>query len=101
MPLDTLTIIGSLAAAASVTSFAPQAWRIIRTRETEGLSVGMYALTVSAFALWLTFGIISDQWTIIVPNFLCLVLACFILMMLIVPARARDKVADAIDPTDS
>jgi MtN3 and saliva related transmembrane protein len=96
--MDWITIIGSIAAAASVASFAPQAWRIIRTRETKGLSARMYALTVLAFALWLTFGILKGEWPIIVPNALCLLLAGFILAMLIMPRRMRAKVADALDP---
>ena len=51
-----ITIIGWLAAFASTASFAPQAWRIIRTRDVQGISLAMYALTVSAFALWLAYG---------------------------------------------
>jgi MtN3 and saliva related transmembrane protein len=96
--MDWVTIIGIFAATASVTSFAPQAWRIIRTRETEGLSVGMYALTVFGFACWSAFGMMKGEWTIIVPNILCLALSAFVLTMLLLPAPARDKVADAIDP---
>lgn len=94
-------VIGTLAAIASVLSFAPQAWRIIRTRETEGLSVRMYALTVVGFALWLAFGIVRMEWAIIVPNLLCLLFAIFILVMLLLPERKREAVADAIDPNAS
>lgn len=95
---DWVTLVGTLAAIASVSSFAPQAWRIIRTREVEGLSWRMYALTVAAFALWSAFGIMKREWPIIVPNLLCLLLAAFILMMLVLPQQKREKVADVIDP---
>ena len=48
MALDTSTlIIGALAAIASTGSFAPQAWKIIKTRETKDISTGMYGLTVA------------------------------------------------------
>lgn len=53
--MNLVTILGYLAAAASMASFAPQAWKIIRSRRTKDISVGMYLLTVSAFALWLPF----------------------------------------------
>lgn len=92
------TIIGTFAAVASVASFAPQAWRIIRTREVKGLSVKTYALTVVGFALWLAFGVVKLEWAIIVPNLLCLILSLFILTMLILPARKREAVAEVLDP---
>lgn len=96
--IDGVQAVGALAATASVVSFLPQAWKIIRTRDVKGLSPYMYALTVSAFALWLTFGILKTEWALMVPNFLCLIASAFILLMIILPARKRDKVADAIDP---
>jgi len=96
--IDAVTVIGTLAAVASVTSFLPQAWKIIRTRDVEGLSPYMYALTVSAFALWLTFGVLKNEWALMVPNALCLVAATFILMMIVLPKPNRDQVADVLDP---
>ena len=94
-------IIGTLAALLSVISFVPQAWRIIRTRETKGISPRTYALTASAFGLWLVYGVMKSEWPLIVPNALCLVLALFILAMLVLPARQKDSLADAIDPAVS
>jgi len=49
--MEIAVIGGSLAALASTISFAPQAWKIIRTRQTGDISRGMYAITVTAFAL--------------------------------------------------
>jgi MtN3 and saliva related transmembrane protein len=91
-------IVGFVGAAASVASFAPQAWKIIRTRDTEGLSLGMYALTCLAFASWLAFGLLTGQWPIIVPNALCLLLAAFILLMVALPDGKTRKVAETLDP---
>jgi MtN3 and saliva related transmembrane protein len=99
--VDAISIIGSLAALASTTSFAPQAWKIIKSRETKDISAGMYALTVAGFALWTTYGILLMQWPLIVTNSICLALSAFILLMKLLPRREREKVADAIDPTQS
>jgi MtN3 and saliva related transmembrane protein len=82
-----------------MTSFAPQAWKIIRTRDTGSISAPMYALTVSGFALWLTFGLMKDEWPIIITNGVCLILSAFILMMTVLPRDKKEAVADAIDPT--
>ena len=93
------TIIGVLAACASTISFAPQAWKIIKSRETKDISAGMYILTVSGFALWTTYGLVTRQWPLIVTNAICLVLAAFILLMKLLPRASKNRVANAIDPS--
>ena len=96
--MDIVTLIGAAAALVSTLSFAPQAWRIIVTRETSAISFSAYTLTVAAFSLWTTYGVLKMDWPLIVPNAVCLVMAAFILMMKALPRRKREKVADALDP---
>lgn len=96
--MDTVTLIGSLAALASMASFTPQAWKIIKSRRTKDLSAVMYGITVAGFALWTAYGMLLAQWPIIVTNSVCLLLAGFILVMKLLPRRTRNSVADALDP---
>ncbi|TCI00783.1 hypothetical protein EJV46_00980 [Roseococcus sp. SYP-B2431] len=98
MNFDIQTLLGAAATAASITSFTPQAWKIIKTRDTSSISAGMYALTVTGFALWLSYGAVLGQWPIIITNMICLVLASFILVMKLLPSEKKNAVADAIDP---
>jgi len=93
-----LSLLGGLAAIASTVSFTPQAVKIIRTRETKDISTGMYAITVTAFALWCAYGALSGQWPLIASNAICLLLSGFILVMKLLPRPAKNKVADAITP---
>ena len=93
-----VVILGSLAAIASTVSFAPQAVKIIRTRQTKDISLGMYAITVTAFALWCAYGVMLRQWPLIASNCICLVLSGFILVMKLLSPRAKKKVADAVTP---
>ena len=96
--MDIVTLTGSLAALASMISFTPQAWKIIKSRQTKDLSTVMYTITVVGFALWTGYGIMLTQWPIIVTNSVCLLLAGFILMMKLLPRGARNTVADTLDP---
>lgn len=96
--MDTTTLLGSAAALCSTVSFAPQAWKIIRTRQTEGLSPWMYGVTVAGFALWLAYGWRLGQWPLIVTNGICLLLSGFIFIMLMLPRRQMESVAEAMDP---
>jgi MtN3 and saliva related transmembrane protein len=97
--MDLVTVIGYAAAVCSTTSFAPQAWKIIRTRDTGGISGRMYMVTVIGFALWLAYGVMKGEWPLILPNALCLLLSAFILLMKMLPQAQKEAVADALDPT--
>ena len=96
--MSLITIVGALAALCSTVSFVPQAWKIIRTRDTSGLSARMYAVTVTGFSLWLAYGIMLGEWPLIVTNAVCLALSAFILAMRILPQRKKEAVADLLDP---
>jgi MtN3 and saliva related transmembrane protein len=93
-----ITVIGYLAALCSTLSFAPQAWKIIRSGKTRDIALGMYVLTVAGFALWLAFGLAQAQWPLILSNGICLVFSGFILVMKLLPARKKRKVARTLDP---
>lgn len=93
-----IDVIGSLAAVASMVSFSPQAWRIIKSRRTDGLSAATYSITVAAFALWATYGAMLGQWPLVVSNGVCLLLAGFILVMTLLPQREKSEVAKTLDP---
>lgn len=97
--MDLAVVVGGLATLCSVASFTPQAWKIIRTRDTDSLSTGMYALTVTGFTLWLAYGLLLGQWPLILTNGACLALSSFILVMKLLPRRKREAVADAITET--
>jgi MtN3 and saliva related transmembrane protein len=96
--MEMATIVGTLASLASVTSFTPQAWKIIKSRHTDDISAGMYMLTVTGFACWTAYGVMLGEWPIIITNSICFVLAGFILTMKLLPQRKKEKVADVLDP---
>jgi MtN3 and saliva related transmembrane protein len=93
-----VVILGGLAAIASTVSFTPQAIKIIRTRQTKDISLGMYVITVTGFALWCAYGVLLGQWPLIASNSICLLLSGFILVMKLLSPRAKAKVADAVTP---
>ena len=96
--METVTLVGYLAALCSMTSFTTQAWKIIKTRDTSSISTPMYAVTVAGFCFWLAFGIMNGEWPITITNGVCLVLSALILLMTILPRTQKDAVADALDP---
>ena len=74
-------VVGYLAAAVCVSAFLPQAWKVLKTRDTKDLSAGMWILETIGFVLWIWYGVKVGALPIIIPNAICSVLAAFILTM--------------------
>lgn len=96
--MNWIAVAGTLAALCSTISFVPQAWRIVRTRDTGAISTVTYSLTVTGFALWTAYGIGLGEWPLIVTNSICFVLSAFILVMTLLPQAKKEAVADTVDP---
>ena len=97
--MNAVTVISLFAATLSMVSYIPQAWSIIRKRNTDGISLKMYIITVAGFVAWLTYGLLLMQWAIIVQNIICLGLSAFILTMKLLPRRQTKAVAEAMAPS--
>ena len=81
MVFDVQEWIGSCAAALTTCSFVPQVWRVLKTRRTKDISLGMYAIFTCGVALWFIYGILLGAWPIIAANGITLVLASVILAL--------------------
>jgi MtN3 and saliva related transmembrane protein len=74
-------VIGAGAALCSMTSFVPQIAKIVRERDAESVSLRMYAVTVTGFALWMAYGVMIEGWPLVVANAVCLILSATILVL--------------------
>ena len=79
--MNTLTIIGFVAAICTTISFLPQAVKVIKTKQTKDLSLVMYLTFTVGLFLWLVYGIIGKDLPIIIANAITLVFAITILIM--------------------
>ena len=95
--MHAVTVVSLFAASLSMVSYVPQAWTIIRTRSTDGVSLKMYLITVVGFISWLLYGLLVMQWAIIVQNVICLGLSSFILTMKLLPRARTAAIAEAVD----
>jgi MtN3 and saliva related transmembrane protein len=73
--------IGYVAATMTTLSFLPQAMHTIRTRDTRGISLGMYVVFTLGVACWFCYGIVLMSWPMIVSNLLTLGLSATILVL--------------------
>ena len=74
-----VTIIGLLAAFGTTVSFLPQAVETIRTKNTSGISLSMYAIFTAGTLLWLIYGIMFPSMPVAIANAITLLFASIIL----------------------
>lgn len=79
--MEWLTILGLAAALCTTTAFAPQAWKVLKTRRTEDLSLEMYIIFTLGITLWLIYGILIKDIPIIVANVITFLFAITILIL--------------------
>lgn len=78
---DHADLLGYGAAIFTTASFVPQAIKIMISRDTQSISVWMYAMFSTGVALWLIYGLILRSPPIILANSITFVLSSAILVM--------------------
>lgn len=73
--------VGYIGATLTTLSFVPQAAKTIRSKDTRGLSLGMYATFTAGVVFWLAYGILLGSWPMILSNVVTLLLSLAILGM--------------------
>lgn len=64
----TITQLGYGAGIITVVSFVPQVVRAWRTKQTRDLSLGSFALLITAGSLWVIYGATSRDWPVVATN---------------------------------
>ena len=71
--------IGFVAAVSTTLSFVPQVVQSYRSRDVSGISLGMYSIFTFGVGLWLLYGLMTDDWPVIIANAVTFLLALSIL----------------------
>ncbi|OFR38852.1 hypothetical protein HMPREF2887_01320 [Streptococcus sp. HMSC071H03] len=72
-------MIGTIAAVLTTFAFLPQVIKVIKTKDTESIALGMYLMQVVGIALWLFHGLGIEDLPLIMANSVSLVLSGTIL----------------------
>jgi MtN3 and saliva related transmembrane protein len=79
MDFSIAALVGTIAGVCSTSSFIPQVIKVWREKDTEAISKKMYVVTVTAFSLWIVYGLMIGSMPIIVFNIASLALSGTIL----------------------
>ncbi|MBZ2020477.1 SemiSWEET transporter [Streptococcus sanguinis] len=72
-------MIGSIAAVLTTFAFLPQVIKVIKTKDTESIALGMYLMQVVGIGLWLVHGLVIQDLPLISANSISLILSAIIL----------------------
>lgn len=97
MDLSLASLVGLVAGLCSTSSFVPQVLKAWREGDTEAISKRMYIVTVSAFSLWIIYGVMIESWPIITFNIASLVLSGAILVLKLRSSRRAVPSASAAE----
>ncbi|HIY69903.1 MAG TPA: SemiSWEET transporter [Candidatus Luteimonas excrementigallinarum] len=73
--------LGYAAAVLTSIAFVPQALKTIRSRDTSGISLGMYVIFTVGIGFWFAYGVALGSWPMILANITTFVLAGTILAL--------------------
>lgn len=73
-------MVGSIAACLTTLSFVPQALKVIKTKDTSGISLGMYIMSVIGVFLWAIHGVKIQDMPLILANSITCILSSIILI---------------------
>jgi MtN3 and saliva related transmembrane protein len=73
--------IGTAAGLLGIAGLVPQVLKIIKEKDTSSVSLKMYAVTTTAFVLWVAYGILSHSWPVAASNGVMLALVVTILTL--------------------
>ena len=75
-----LKYIGFFAAFCTTFAFLPQAIKVYKTKSTKDISLLMFLIFTIGVLSWLIYGLIINDWPVILANSVTLILSFFILI---------------------
>ena len=79
--METIEIIGLIAATCTTTAFVPQVYKALREKSTADISLTMYIVLFVGLILWLVYGIHHNSLAIILANTITGVLVLIMLYL--------------------
>ena len=76
-----IELIGCVAGVLTSFAFFPQIMKLLRFKQSQGISVGMYACTLLGCSLWLIYGVFIGSISLILFNLLNILTTFFILIL--------------------
>lgn len=78
--MQAITIVGLAASICTGTSMLPQLVKLLKSKKADDLSFAMLGVLMAGLALWIVYGVMKEDYIIIVSNGFSLLVAAAILI---------------------
>ena len=92
------SIIGILAAVFTTVANIPQTYTIIREKSTDHISVATYFILLTGTLLWTTYGILKNDWPLILTNGFTSMTSLIIIILNFSSKKTISKIHEAVLP---
>jgi MtN3 and saliva related transmembrane protein len=96
--MDTTQIIGILAAVFTTIANIPQAYIIIREKSAREVSATTYGILFLGTSFWVAYGILKEDWPIIVTNSISTLTSMIILFLNFTSQKIINKIHKSVIP---
>lgn len=79
--METIEILGLVAASLTTTSFVPQVYKAYKYKSTKDVSLSMYMVLLVGLLLWIVYGVYIQSLAIILANVVTSILVLSILLL--------------------
>tara|TARA_B100000575_G_C23068116_1_gene615130 strand:- start:522 stop:788 length:267 start_codon:yes stop_codon:yes gene_type:complete len=79
-----IEIIGLFAASFTTFAFVPQVFKILKNRNSTGVSVSMYIIMLIGICIWLFYGFLIKSLAVIIANVISGILQLFIIFFALI-----------------
>ncbi|MFY9901372.1 MAG: SemiSWEET transporter [Trichococcus sp.] len=73
-------MIGTIAGILTTLAFVPQVVKVLQTKDTTAISLGMYLMSVTGIFLWMVHGYVIGDMALLIANLITFCLALVILV---------------------
>tara|TARA_R110002072_G_scaffold217968_1_gene375675 strand:- start:1090 stop:1359 length:270 start_codon:yes stop_codon:yes gene_type:complete len=79
--IDSIEIIGLIAAILTTSAFVPQVYKTWKTKDVKGISLTMYLVMFTGVLLWLVYGIYINSLSMLIANSMTSILILSIIIL--------------------
>jgi MtN3 and saliva related transmembrane protein len=90
--MDLTTLLGFIGAFFTTVCNIPQAVKMIKTKETKDVSAPTYIVLFIGLCIWVVYGIMKNDWPIIVANAVSALICATILYLKMSSKKVLDKI---------
>ena len=88
-----ITLLGVFAGLLTSCSFIPQAYKVIKTKRTQDISLPMYSLCTIGVFVWIIYGLMINDLAVLLTNIITFV-PTFIILILTLNNHIKNKKND-------